>query len=153
MKILKSKKKTKDHCHYTRKFRGAAHNICNLRCKVPENIPILIHNASCDTHFIINQLAEEFKGELNCVGENMEKYISFSAPIMKKKRDDDKTITHKLRFIDSFRFMAASLSDLADNMSEIFISKACINSMERNKINEEYKFDGLKGDELEYRCR
>ena len=49
--------------------------------------------------------------------------------------------------------MAASLSDLADNMSEIFISKACINSMERNKINEEYKFDGLNGDELEYRCR
>ena len=85
MKILKSIKKTKDHCHYTGKFRGAAHNICNLRCKVPENIPILIHNASCDTHFIINQLAEEFKGEPNCVGENMEKYISFSAPIMKKK--------------------------------------------------------------------
>ena len=49
--------------------------------------------------------------------------------------------------------MAASLSDLVDNMSEIFISKVCINSMERNKINEEYKFDGLKGDELEYRCR
>ena len=23
--------KVKDHCHYTRKYRGAAHNICNLR--------------------------------------------------------------------------------------------------------------------------
>ena len=154
MKILKSKKKTKDHCHYTRKFRGVAHNICNLRCKVPENIPILIHNASCDTHFIINQLAEEFKGELNCVGENMEKYISFSAPIMKKKRDDDKTITHKLRFIDSFRFMAVSIPDLVDNMSGTsFKSIVCKKCMESEKINSECEFDGLKENRLSYKCR
>ena len=37
----------------------------------------LIHNASCDTHLIINHLPEEFKGELDCIGENMEKYITF----------------------------------------------------------------------------
>ena len=41
-----------------------------------ENIPIIIHNASYDTYFIINQLAEESKGELNCIGENMKKNIS-----------------------------------------------------------------------------
>ena len=51
---------------------------------IPKDIPIIIHNASYDIHFIINQLAEEFKGELNCIGENMEKYITFSAPIKKK---------------------------------------------------------------------
>ena len=50
--------KVKDHCHYTGKFRGAAHSICNLRYKVPKNIPIVIHNAGYDTDFIINQLAE-----------------------------------------------------------------------------------------------
>ena len=61
-------------------------------------------NASYDTHFIINQLAEAFKSELNCIGENMEKYLIFSAPVMKKQCDDDKTITHKLSLIDSFRF-------------------------------------------------
>ena len=43
------------------------------------------------THFIINQLTEEFKGELNCIGENMEKYITFSVPI-KKECDNGKTI-------------------------------------------------------------
>ena len=75
----KNRKKVKDHRHYTGKFRGAAHSICNLNCKVPKNIPIVIHNASYDTHFIINQLAKEFKGELDCIGENMEKYITFSA--------------------------------------------------------------------------
>ena len=37
----------------------------------------VIHNASYDPHFIINHLAEEFKGELNCIGENKEKYITF----------------------------------------------------------------------------
>ena len=115
----KNKKKVRDHCHYTGKFRGGAHSICNLRYKVPDNIPIIIHNASYDTHFTINQLAEEFKGELDCIGENMEKYITFSVPI-KKKCDDGKTITRKLRFIDSFRFMSASLSDLVDNLSDNF---------------------------------
>ena len=68
-----NRKKVKDHSHYTGKFRGAAHSKCNLNYKVPKDIPIIIHNASYDTHFIINQLAEEFKGEINCIGDNMEK--------------------------------------------------------------------------------
>ena len=78
-------------------------------------------------------MAKEFKGEVDCIGENMEKYITFSTTI-KKKCYDSKTITHKLRFIDSFRFMSASLSDLADNMSGIFISKVCKKYMGRKKI-------------------
>ena len=73
--------KIRDHCHYTGKIRGAAHSICNLKYKVPKEIPIIIHNASYDTHFMLNQLAIEFKGELNCIGDNMEKYITFSVPI------------------------------------------------------------------------
>ena len=63
----KNYKKVKGHCHYTGKFRGAAHSNCNLNYKVPNNIPIIIHNASYDTHFIINQLAEEFKNEPDCI--------------------------------------------------------------------------------------
>ena len=51
----------------------------------------------------------------------MEKYITSPAPI-KKKCGDSKTITHKLRFIDSFRFMLTSLSELVDNMSGNFNS-------------------------------
>ena len=81
----------------------------------------------------INQLAEEFKGELDCIGENMEKYINYSAPI-KKKCNDGKTVTHKLRFIDNFRFILASLSDLADNITGIFNSTECKSCMVR-KIN------------------
>ena len=46
--------KVRDHCHYTRKYGGAAHNICNLRYNVPKEIPIVFHNGSTyDYHFII----------------------------------------------------------------------------------------------------
>ena len=142
----KNRKMIKDHCHYTGKFRGATHSKCNLNYKVRKNIPIIIHNASYDTHFTINQLAEEFKGELDCIGENMEKYITFSVAI-KKKYDDNKTITHKLRFIDSFRFMNFSLSDLVDNLSgRIFNRRVCTKCMEREKSNLECCFVGLKSD-------
>ena len=83
-------KKVRDHCHYTGKFRGAADSICNLRYKVPQEIPVKIYNGSkYDYHFIIRELAEEFKGEFECLGENTEKCISFSVPI-KKEHDNNK---------------------------------------------------------------
>ena len=80
----KNERKVKDHYHYTGKPRGATHSKCNLNYKVPKDISIIIHNSSYDTDFIINQLAKEFKGEVNCIGENMEKYITFSVPIKKE---------------------------------------------------------------------
>ena len=71
-----------DHCHYTGKYRGAAHDICNLRYKTPKEIPVVFHNGSTyDYHFIIKKLAEKFDGEFECLGENTEKYIIFSVPI------------------------------------------------------------------------
>ena len=65
----------------------------------------------------------------------MEKYITFSVPI-KKKCDDSKTITYKLRFIDSFRFMPTSLSELVDNMSGNFNSIECKSCTENNRCEE-----------------
>ena len=82
----------------------------------------------------------------------MKKYINFSVP-MKKECDDAKTITRKLRFIDSFRFMLASLSDLVDNMSGIFNSIECKSCMEKIKINSECCFVGLKNNRLIYKCK
>ena len=38
--------KVRDHCHYPGKYRGAAHNICNLRYKIPKKIPMIFHNGS-----------------------------------------------------------------------------------------------------------
>ena len=78
-KIIKLYKKIRDHCHFTGKFRGATHSICNLHYKVPQEIPVKIHDGSVyDYHFIITELAEDFKGEFECLGQNTEKYITFS---------------------------------------------------------------------------
>ena len=145
-------KKVRDHCHYTGKFRGAAHSICNLNYKVPQEIPVKIHNGSkYDYHFIIRELAEEFKGQFECLGENTEKYITFSVPI-KKEHDNDKTITYKIKFIDSCRFMQSKLSDLVDNLSEIN-NKDCKTCMERKNIKSECEFIGFKNNRLNYRCK
>ena len=112
----KKQQKVRDHCHYTGKYRGAAHNICNLRYKVHKEIPVVYHNGStCDYHFIIKELVKEFVGNFECLGENTGKYLTFSVPLKKKIKNKDIEITYNIKFIDSYRFMSSSLSKLVDN--------------------------------------
>ena len=112
--------KVRDHCHYTGKYRGAAHSNCNLNYEIPKEIPVVFHNGSThDYHFIIKQLARQFKGNFVCLRENTEKKnITFSVPI-KKEHENGKTTTCKLKFIDSYRFVQDSLSNLVNNLSGI----------------------------------
>ena len=123
--------KVKDHCHYTGKYRGAAHNICNLRYKIPKEIPIVFHNGSTyDYHFIIKELVKEFEGNFQCLGENTEKYVTFSAPLEKEIKNKNKIIeiTYTIKFIDSCStFMSTSLSKLVDNLSEELHNNKCLN--------------------------
>ena len=91
----KKQQKVKDHYHYTGKYRGAAHNVCNLRYKVPN------------------------------LGENTEKYITFSVPLKKKIENKHIEINDKIKFIDSCRFMSSSLSKLVDNLSEGIHNNKC----------------------------
>ena len=124
----KKQQKVKDHCHYTGKYRGAAHNICNLRYKIQKEILVVFHNGSTyDYHFIIKELVKESEGNFECLGENTEKYITFSVPIKKKIENKDLEITYKLKFIDSYRFMSSSLSKLVDNLSEGIHNNKCVN--------------------------
>ena len=119
--------KVRDHCHYSGKYRGAAHNICNLRYKIPKEIPIVFHNGSTyDYHFIIKELVKEFDGNFECLGENTEKYITFSVPLKKKIENKNIEITYKIKFIDSYRFMAMSLSKLVDNLSKGIHDNKCV---------------------------
>ena len=119
--------KVRDHCYYTGKYRGAAHNICKLRYKIPKEIPIVFCNGSTyDYHFIIKELVKESEGNFECLGENTEKYITFSVPIEKWIENKDTEITYKIKFIDSFRFMAMSLSKLVDNLMEDIHGDKCV---------------------------
>ena len=55
-------RKVRNHCHYTREYRGAEPSICKLKCGVTKEIPIVFHNGlNYDYHFIIKELAEEFE--------------------------------------------------------------------------------------------
>ena len=50
----------RDHCHFTGKYRGAAHNKCNMNYKMSRNITVVFHNGSTyDYHFIIKELVQE----------------------------------------------------------------------------------------------
>ena len=77
--------KVRDHCHYTGKCRGAAHNMYNLRYKTPREISVVFHNGSkYDYHLIIKELAKEFEGPFESLGENAEKYITFRYQLKSK---------------------------------------------------------------------
>ena len=126
--MIKKHHKVKDHCHYTGKYRGAAHNICNLRYRIPKELPKVFHNGSIyDYHFIIKELVKESDRNFECLSENTQKYITFSVPIKKETKNKNKIIeiTYKIKFIDSYRFMSTSLSKLVDNVSERLYNNRC----------------------------
>ena len=101
----KKMRKVRDHCHYTGKYGGAADSKCNLNYKIVKELPILFHNESVyDNHFIIKYLAREFKGHFVCLGENTEKYISFTVPFKEVINDEernDEEIKCRIRISDS----------------------------------------------------
>ena len=73
----------------------------------------------------MKQSAEELEKQLTCLGENTEKYITFTVSIEKKVTRIDKNgkgitkkIFYRLQFIDSARFIGSSLSNLVNNLSE-----------------------------------
>ena len=121
----------RDHCHITGKYRGSAHNYCNLKLRIePESIkiPVIFHNLKgYDSHFIMQKIGKmieveivydvvrvkkddkitEFKRkiDINIIANNFEKYMSFR-------------LGKHLHFIDSFQFMSQSLDKLSSNLPE-----------------------------------
>ena len=91
---------------------------------------------------IIRELAEEFKSQFECLRESTEKYITFSIPI-KKENDGGKTITHKVKFIDTCRFMESKLLDLASNLSEVN-KKIAKNPWKEKKLDQNANLLGLR---------
>ena len=112
--------KVRDHCHFTGRYRGAAHNSCNLKYRKPNFTPVVFHNRSgYDSHLFIKNLGFS-EGNIDCIPNNEERYISFTKSLQvgsyTNKKGETKPLHHQIRFIDSFKFMAASLDKLVNNL-------------------------------------
>ena len=125
----------RDHCHVTGKYRGSAHQTCNLKLQISADkikIPVVFHNLKgYDSHFIMNELGELIKKEeyipdnayiknkegkmvkdesvsrisVSVIAQNAEKYMAFY-------------IGKHLSFIDSFAYMGSSLEKLASSLED-----------------------------------
>ena len=124
----------RDHCHVTGKYRGSAHQTCNLKLQISAEkikIPVIFHNLKgYDSHFIMNELGKIIKKEeyipdnvyikkdgklvkcdeverisVKVIAQNAEKYMAFY-------------IDNHLSFIDSLAFLNSSLDKLSSNLED-----------------------------------
>ena len=113
--------KVRDHCHYTGKYRGAAHNNCNLRCKTPKEIPVVFDNGfTCDYCFIIKEPAKKTKKYKNSNDIN-------------SKNDNNKNNT-KRKYNKSSEFKSSGLNDTIINTYLITLTLLLMHITKKNKF-------------------
>lgn len=105
--FMKDDKRVRGHCHYTGKYRGAAHGKCNLKYKKPKFTPVVFHNLSgYDNHLVIKSLGVSGR-DVNCIPNNEERYITFTKEVIVvsyfDKNGEEKDAKHQLRFTDSYK--------------------------------------------------
>ena len=101
-KLIDLDNKTRDHCHITGKYRGAAHWNCNINLKISKKVPVIFHKLrGYDSHLIFKELSE-FNCQLSVIPNGLEKYMSFS-------------LNNDIVFIDSMLFINSSLDKLVKN--------------------------------------
>ena len=98
-----------DHCHITGKFRGAAHNTCNLKLKIEPwktPIPIVFHNfRGYDSHLVCESVGRSVNAyQIKVIAETFERYKSMKVG--------------QLKYIDSMQFMNTSLANLTKNLGD-----------------------------------
>ena len=95
--------KVKDHCHVTSKFRGAAHNKCNLKVRIPRKLPIIFHNLQGYGGHIIFKELNNFDVDIAVIPKGIDKYMSI-------------IVNRHITFIDSYQFYNSPLDTLASDL-------------------------------------
>ena len=119
--------RVRDHCHFTGRYRGPAHNSCNLKYRKPKSISVFFHNLSgYDSHLFIKKLGTPDKKEnIKCTPNNEEKYITFTKTIRTgqytNKKGEIKDKTFDIVFKDSLKFMSSSLGALVNNLPKTLL--------------------------------
>ncbi|KAJ8870656.1 hypothetical protein PR048_029679 [Dryococelus australis] len=119
-----------NHDHLMGKIRGCAHNKCKLNFRLPKRqVVAVFHNLqNYDAHFLIKPLAEhhvmlhdgtvliKIPEKIQVIGMTFEKYKRITKQIPNGTDCNGNAQYFKLRFIDPFQFMSASLETLAGNL-------------------------------------
>lgn len=124
----KDNKKVAHHDHISGEFISSLCNKCNLDFQYKKFLPVYIHNLKgYDAHLFITSLnnygyKHTKNDNISCIPNNEEQYISFSKNIKVDEyiNDKDKTVNvmFEIRFIDTYGFMASSLTGLIDNLKK-----------------------------------
>ena len=96
-----------DHCHITGKFRGPAHNACNLKLQIQAwktPIPVIFHNfRGYDSHLVCESVGQSVNAhQIRVIAKTFEQYKSMKVG--------------QLKYIDSIQFMNNSLANLTKNL-------------------------------------
>ena len=116
--------KVAHHDHITGMFIASLCNSCNLDYQYKKFLPVYLHNLKgYDAHLFINSIHKygEINGEVSCIPNNEERYISFSKKIKVdeyfcRKTNKMKAITFEIRFLDTIAFMNSSIESLVSNL-------------------------------------
>ena len=122
----------RDHCHLTGKYRGAAHNECNLKWQYKKHINVFFHNLrGYDGHLLCQYIGLYSKRKISCIPRNLEQYTCFSLG--------------NLRFLDSLSFMSASLDSLVTNLGAEGDDSLFVHTRSEFPSEEKFKLVTRKG--------
>ena len=124
--------KVRDHCHITGKFRGAAHNQCNLKFKLTKELPIIYYNLEGYDGSIIFKELNNFDVTIDVIPKTIEKYMSI-------------IVNRNITFIDSNEFYKGTLNTLASNLDDkdfkYLMSEFPIDKLEILKRKDAYPYE------------